>query len=99
MLKTSGNVTDFSNAEFGLDGATAKGSIKVTTGGVRPRVEATLDVAELDLNKYLTSAVTGVSLRRASPSRRKTTPRPPHRPRRTVPEAARHQRPTKSRSF
>ena len=60
MLKTSGNVTDFSNAEFGLDGATAKGSIKVTTGGVRPRVEATLDVAELDLNKYLTSAVTGV---------------------------------------
>ena len=59
MLKTSGNVTDFSNAEFGLDGATAKGSIKVTTGGVRPRVEATLDIAELDLNKYLTSAVTG----------------------------------------
>ena len=59
VLKTSGNVTDFSNAEFGLDGATAKGSIKVTTGGVRPRVEATLDVAELNLNKYLTSAVTG----------------------------------------
>ena len=60
LLKTSGNITDFSNAEFGLDGATARGSIKVTTGGVRPRVEATLDVAELDLNKYLTSAVTGV---------------------------------------
>ena len=59
MLKTSGNVTDFSNAEFGLDGATAKGSVKVTTGGVRPRVEASLDIAELDLNKYLTSAVTG----------------------------------------
>ena len=59
ILKTSGNVTDFSNAEFGLDGATAKGSVKVTTGGVRPRVEASLDIAELDLNKYLTSAVTG----------------------------------------
>ena len=59
ILKTSGNVTDFANAEFGLDGATAKGSVKVTTGGVRPRVEASLDIAELDLNKYLTSAVTG----------------------------------------
>jgi AsmA protein len=59
LLKTSGNITDFSNAEFVLDGASAKGSIKVTTGGTRPRVSANLDIAELDLNKYLTSAVTG----------------------------------------
>src|SRR6185437_7688277 len=48
LLKTSGNVTDFSNAEFVLDGASAKGSIKVTTGGTRPRVSANLDIAELD---------------------------------------------------
>jgi AsmA protein len=59
-LKTADNVTDFDNAEFGLDGATAKGTIKVTTGGVRPFVEANLAISELDLNKYLTSAVTGV---------------------------------------
>ena len=35
-LKTSGNVTDFQNAQFGLDGASAKGTIRVTTGGVKP---------------------------------------------------------------
>jgi AsmA protein len=59
-LKTSGNVTDFQNALFGLDGASGKGTIRVTTGGVRPFVEANLAISELDLNKYLTSAVTGV---------------------------------------
>ncbi|WP_045835152.1 AsmA family protein [Hyphomicrobium sp. 99] len=58
-LKTAGNVTVFSDAEFGLDGAAAKGTIKVTTGGIRPYVEADLAVSELDLNKYLTGAVTG----------------------------------------
>ena len=66
-LKTSGNVTDFSNAEFGLDGAAARGTIKVTTGGVRPHVEANLAVSELDLNKYLTSAVTGVPATEGAP--------------------------------
>jgi AsmA protein len=59
-LKTSGNVTDFQDALFGLDGASGKGTIRVTTGGVRPFVEANLAITELDLNKYLTSAVTGV---------------------------------------
>ncbi|MBY0561062.1 AsmA family protein [Hyphomicrobium sp.] len=58
-LKTAGNVTVFSDAAFSLDGAAASGQIKVTTGGVRPLVEADLAVSELDLNKYLTSAVTG----------------------------------------
>ncbi len=59
-LKTVGNVTEFSNAAFELDGEAAKGTIKVTTGGARPFVEANLDVSALDLNKYLTSAVTGM---------------------------------------
>lgn len=58
-LKTFGNVTVFSEAEFGLDGAAARGTIKVTTGGIRPYVEADLGVSALDLNKYLTSAMTG----------------------------------------
>lgn len=59
-LKTNGNITDFQSARFGLDGAEAKGTIRVTTGGVRPLVEANLAIPELDLNKYMTSAVTGV---------------------------------------
>ncbi|CAA2142501.1 AsmA family protein [Hyphomicrobium sp. ghe19] len=58
-LKTALNVTVFSDAAFSLDGADAKGQIKVTTGGVRPLVEADLAVSELDLNKYLTGAVIG----------------------------------------
>jgi AsmA protein len=58
-LQTSGNVTVFSDATFSLDGQAAKGTIKVTTGGVRPVVEANLDISKLDLNNYLTSAVTG----------------------------------------
>lgn len=55
-LKTAGNVTNLSNANFGLDGATATGAVTVTTGGVRPYVTANLDLAELNLNKYLTRA-------------------------------------------
>ncbi|MFT3732194.1 MAG: AsmA family protein [Hyphomicrobium sp.] len=58
-LQTADNVTIFSDAKFALDGETATGTIKVTTGGERPFVEANLAIAELDLNKYLTSAVTG----------------------------------------
>lgn len=58
-LQTADNVTVFSNATFALDGETAKGTIKVTTGGVRPFVEANLAISALDLNKYLTNAVVG----------------------------------------
>lgn len=58
-LQTANNVTEFSNATFALDGETAKGVIKVTTGGARPFVKANLAISELDLNKYLTSAVPG----------------------------------------
>ncbi|PPC87831.1 MAG: AsmA family protein [Hyphomicrobium sp.] len=55
-IKTVANTTTFSNANFGLDGATATGTISVTTGAVRPNVQADLIVSELDLNKYLTRA-------------------------------------------
>ncbi|WP_414464007.1 AsmA family protein [Hyphomicrobium sp. DY-1] len=58
-LQTADNVTEFSNATFALDGETAKGTIKVTTGGARPFVEANLAISALDLNKYLTNAVVG----------------------------------------
>lgn len=59
QVQTNGNVTRLSNATIGIDGATAKGSVVVTTGGVRPLVNANLNLSELDLNKYLTAAVTG----------------------------------------
>lgn len=59
QLATNGNVTSLSNANFGLDGTTATGSVSVTTGGVRPYVKANLRIAELDLNKYMTSAAGG----------------------------------------
>ncbi|MEQ1653534.1 MAG: AsmA family protein [Hyphomicrobium sp.] len=58
-LKTNGNVTSLSNANFGLDGATATGTVAVTTGGVRPYVQANLKISELDLNKYMTTAAGG----------------------------------------
>ena len=59
-LKTVSNVTTFSGAQFGLDGSTANGNVTITTGGVRPNVQANLVVSDLDLNKYMTDAVTGV---------------------------------------
>ena len=55
-VKTNGNVTSLTGANFGLDGATATGNVTVTTGGVRPYVQANLKISELDLNKYMTGA-------------------------------------------
>lgn len=52
-LKTDGNVTSLTNAKLSLDGATATGNTRVTTGGARPYVAANLQISELDLNKYL----------------------------------------------
>ena len=60
-LKTNGNVTSLNSAKFGLDGATATGNVAVTTGGVRPYVQASLQISELDLNKYMTSASGGAA--------------------------------------
>ena len=61
QLATNGNVTSLSNANFGLDGATATGTVSVTTGGVRPYVKANLRISELDLNKYMTAAAGGAA--------------------------------------
>ena len=55
-LKTNGNVTSLSSAQFGLDGATGNGNVTVTTGGIRPAVQASLKLSELDLNKYMIGA-------------------------------------------
>ncbi len=55
-LKTNGNVTSLSSANLGLDGATGTGTVTVTTGGIRPAVQATLKLSELDLNKYMIGA-------------------------------------------
>ncbi len=55
-LKTNGNVTSLSGANFALDGATGTGTVTVTTGGIRPAVQASLKISELDLNKYMIGA-------------------------------------------
>lgn len=55
-LRTNGNVTSLSNAKMTLDGATATGNTRVTTGGERPYVAANLQISELNLNKYLGSS-------------------------------------------
>ena len=70
-LKTNGNVTSLTDANFGLDGATAKGTASVTTGGVRPYVQANLQISELDLNKYMTGAA---GAQAASPAPAAATP-------------------------
>jgi AsmA protein len=79
-LQTADNVTVFSDATFSLDGEAAKGMIKVTTGGQRPFVEANLAISELDLNKYLTSAVTGTLAREGAGQTEGTAPTTPSNP-------------------
>lgn len=84
QLKTNGNVTSLSNGNFDLDGATATGSVSVTTGGVRPYVQANLRISELDLNKYMTAAAgSTVNAPPASP-----TAATPQKPEQQAPAAA-----------
>jgi AsmA protein len=53
QLKTTGSTVALNNATIVLDGATAKGKISVDTKGIRPFVRTTLQISELDLNKYM----------------------------------------------
>lgn len=52
-LRTEGHLTSLTGTTIGLDGATANGDVSVLTGGVRPQVDAHLQISELDLNKYM----------------------------------------------
>lgn len=52
-LKTAGAVTSLNDATLKLDDATARGGVTVTRGGVRPAVQASLSIDQLDLNKYI----------------------------------------------
>ncbi|MGL4396532.1 MAG: AsmA family protein [Hyphomicrobium sp.] len=72
-LKSSGNVTTLSNANVGLDGATATGTVSSTKGGVRPYVTANLKLSELDLNKYMTNAGSAASPAAPEPARSPAT--------------------------
>ncbi len=60
-----------------MDGATATGNVAVTTGGIRPYVQANLKISELDLNKYMTGAVTG---KPAAPAPAAPAPQPAQKP-------------------
>jgi AsmA protein len=73
-LQTNGNVTSLSNAKMSLDGATATGNTRVTTGGVRPYVAANLQISELNLNKYLGS---GGGSARSAPAEKAPAPARP----------------------
>jgi AsmA protein len=52
-LRVREHAVRLTNANLSLDGATAIGTIEVTTGGTRPHVEADLRVADLRLDNYL----------------------------------------------
>ena len=74
-LRTNGNVTSLTNAKMSLDGATATGNTRVTTGGERPYVAANLQISELNLNKYLGSGGGGAT--REGPAERAAAPAKP----------------------
>ena len=79
-LRTNGNVTSLSNANVGLDGATATGGVTVTTGGARPYVQANLKLSELNLNKYMTGAAAAAAANAEPTANAKTAPVPAQKP-------------------
>jgi AsmA protein len=52
-LNATASAVRLSDARIGLDGATATGTIALTTSGAKPHVSADLKVANLDLGNYL----------------------------------------------
>lgn len=54
-LRADGPSYTLSNANLGLDGATATGEISARTDGERPKVNANLRLSQLDLNKYISN--------------------------------------------
>ncbi len=54
-LKTGASTIALRQATIVLDGATAKGKVIVETKGIRPFVRTTLQISELDLNKYMSA--------------------------------------------
>lgn len=53
QLRATAGVINLSGANISLDGATAKGQVTVETKSLRPYVKTTLNISELDLNKYM----------------------------------------------
>jgi AsmA protein len=80
LLKVAGKTTTLNDANLGLDGATATGSISLDTGRARPFVQANLQVSEIILDRYLGTAGDG---QRAAP-----TPSPTASPATSAPAAA-----------
>jgi AsmA protein len=75
QLRASAAAVRLSDAHLALDGATAAGTIGVTTSGTRPHVAADLKVSGLDLGNYLASGA-GASPREARQPRPATAPPP-----------------------
>ena len=55
-LKATGTQLVLSDANLGLDGSTATGTVLLDTSGVRPRINANLKISELNLNRYTLEA-------------------------------------------
>ncbi len=65
QLRTTPAVITLSNANLSLDGATATGQLSIDTSGARPYVKTTLQLSELDLNKYMRPAGSPAPAKRA----------------------------------
>jgi AsmA protein len=60
-LKALDKTLTLTDANLGLDGATATGSVLLDTSGARPRINANLKISALDLNRYTLAAGTSVA--------------------------------------
>lgn len=71
-ISLRGATLALTDATFGLDGAEAKGQLAIDSGGTKPLLRGSLELSELDLNKYL-----GVGERSDATSSRATAAAPP----------------------
>lgn len=77
QLRASAAAVRLSDAHLALDGATATGTIGVTTSGARPHVAADLKVSGLDLGNYMTSGGGASPRARRQPPSATAVPPPP----------------------
>ena len=54
-VKIAGGEISLGDAQLGLDGMRAQGTMTVNTNGTRPLITASLGVDQIDLNKYMTA--------------------------------------------
>lgn len=85
QLKATPANISLTNANIGLDGATATGQLAIALNGPRPHIRTNLQVSELDLNKYLVAGL----------NREDSTPAKPGQPATAAPTAPAAAKPAK----